>query len=121
MEYDKTDYPLETDDGYSDRQADLDNEMQSGGWRNLRKLQAYQNRSRQDKLFIIYETVYNNIYQLINEYIESLNDGIEKEEILTEIQKLRIIQDIILNCILWEPKGLLEKDMVPQEVWELIQ
>ncbi len=40
---------------------------------------------------------------------------------LDELRKLRLIQEILLNCLVWEPKGQLQKDMVPEEVWELIK
>ena len=121
MEYDKADYPEETDNGYSDTQAALDIEIQSGGWKNLRKIKGFKSKSRQEKLFILYQAVCNNLYQLVGDYLRSLKGGVKEEKLLTEIQKLSIIQDIVLNSMLWEQEGKLEKDMIPQEVWELIE
>jgi len=32
-----------------------------------------------------------------------------------------LMQEILLQCMVWEPKGQLDKDMVPKEVWDLIK
>ena len=42
-------------------------------------------------------------------------------KMLMELRKLRYMQEVLLNCLVWEPKGSLEKDMVPKEIWELIE
>lgn len=120
MEYDKIDYTDVTyESGYSEEQLALDTEIQSGGWRNLRKFRPYQDSSRQQKIFFIYQAVSSNLSQVIAMHITL--EGDQREESLTELKKLRMIQDILLNCLLWEQEGELERGMIPEEVWELIE
>lgn len=124
MEYGKSDYivpnEIEYDEGYSEKQAALDNEIQAGGWKNLGSFVAYKTSSRQKKIFLTYQAVSSNLYHVISLYLISVRDGAVPEDLLTELKKLRMIQDILLNCLLWEPEGELDKNMIPQEVWDLI-
>jgi hypothetical protein len=122
MEYDKVDYQNpKYEAGYSEKQSALDTEIQAGGWRNLRKFSTYTAYSRQERIFLVYQAVSNSLQEVVSTYLISPTEEGEADGILTELKKLRMIQDILLNCLLWEPKGQLEKDMVPKEVWDLIK
>ncbi len=122
MEYDKVEYTdAEYDEGYSEKQSALDTEIQTGGWRNLKKFTVYQTYSRQQKIFVTYQALSNDLCHIISMYLLTTEDEYQKVELLTEFKKLRMIQDILLNCLLWEHSGNLEKDMIPLNVWELIE
>ena len=44
-----------------------------------------------------------------------------REKLLEELRRLCLAQEIILSCLVREPKGELRKDRVPQEIWDLIE
>jgi len=112
----------ETDDGYSEKQLDLDAEIGAGEWERLKKFKTYQKRSRQGKIIATYQAVSNRLNQLVGLYYKFVaGNPKEAAKLLTELRKLRLIQEILLNCLVWEPKGELEKHMVPKEVWDLIK
>ena len=65
---------------------------------------------------------------LDNEEIDRLDIALESkklsympEKMLAELRKLRLMQEILLNCLIWEPKGQLSKDMVSKDIWDLIE
>ena len=112
----------ETDDGYSEKQLDLDAEIGAGEWESLKKFKTYQRRSRQWKIIATHKALANRIKQLEILFYKLCSDNPKKsEKLLIEIKKLRLMQEILLQCMVWEPKGELEKDMVPKEVWDLIK
>lgn len=125
MEYDKSEYAAQTqpeyDEGYSEKQSALDNEIQAGGWQNLTKFQDFVDSSRRQRMFVAYQAVTNKLYYFIAEYLLESASPEEKNEFLTELTELRMTQDVLLNCLLWEHKGQLEEYMVPKEVWNLIK
>lgn len=109
-------------EGFSEKELDLDIEVRAGEWQNLKKFKAYQQRSRQGKIIVTYQAVSNRLNQLVALYYKFVsNNPKEAEKLLAELKKLRLIQEILLNCLVWEPKGQLEKDMIPKDVWELIE
>ena len=114
---------VETDEsGHSEKQSDLDAEIQAGEWQQIRKFKVYQNRSRQGKIIAMHKAVSNRLNQLSKLYYDLVSkDPNGGEKLLSELRKLRIMQDVLLQCLVWEPKGELKKDMVPQEIWELIE
>lgn len=108
--------------GYSEKEEALDIEVRVGEWQNLKKFKTYQRRSRQGKIIITYQAVSNRLNQLVALYYTFVGKNPkEGAKMLDELRKLRLIQEILLNCLVWEPKGQLEKDMVPEEVWEMIK
>ncbi len=108
--------------GYSEKEEALDIEVRAGEWQNLKKFKTYQRRSRQGKIIITYQAVSNRLNQLVALYYTFVGKNPkEGAKMLSELRKLRLIQEILLNCLVWEPKGQLQKDMVPEEVWELIK
>jgi hypothetical protein len=108
--------------GYSEKQTDLDVELKAGEWKNLSRFKTYRSRSRQGKIIATHQAVSNRLNQLEKLYYTLVRDNPAKgEKMLSEIKKLRLVQDILLQCIAWEPKGELRKEMVPQEVWDLIK
>lgn len=44
-----------------------------------------------------------------------------EQKMLDELNKLRYMQEILLQCMTWEPKGMLEREMIPPEVWDIIK
>ena len=112
----------ETDDGYSEKQLDLNAEIAAGEWESLKNFKTYQKRSRQGKIIATYQAVSNRLNQLVGLYYKFVS-GNPKEgaKLLVELRRLRLVQEILLNCLVWEPKGELEKHMVPKEVWDLIK
>lgn len=123
MEYEKEESQYkETDGGFSEKEMDLDIEVRAGEWQNLKKFKTFQRRSRQGKIIATYQAVSNRLNQLVGMYYKFVgNNPKQAEKMLKELRKLRLIQEILLNCLVWEPKGELKKDMVPKEVWELIE
>ena len=119
-EYEKKTTGDET--GFSEQELDLDIEVRAGEWQNLGKINAYKRRSRQGKIIATYQAVSNRLNQLVSLYYTFVSKNPkEGAKMLEELRRLRLIQEILLNCIVWEPKGELEKNMVPEEVWDLIK
>ena len=129
MEYDRTEKNRNAESksdndetGYSEKQTDLNMEIQAGEWQRLSKFKAYQKRSRQGKILAMYQAVSNRLNQLVGVYYKLVGANPTKgAKLLEELKKLRLIQEILLNCLIWEPKGELSKDMVPEQLWELIK
>ena len=122
MEYEKGERESRDETGYSEKQLDIDAEIQAGEWQSLKKYRSYQRRSRQWKIIATYKAISNRVRQLEKLFYELCRNHPKKsEKLLWEIKNLRLIQEILLQCLVWEPKGQLEKDMVPKEVWELIK
>ncbi|MBI4097963.1 MAG: hypothetical protein HY426_02895 [Candidatus Levybacteria bacterium] len=112
----------EHESGYSERQMDIDAEIRAGEWQNLKKFKTYRQRSRQWKIIATYQAVNNRLNQLVKMYYEILRDNPRGgEKLLQDLRKLRLMQEFLLQCMVWEPKGQLKKDMVPKEIWELIE
>lgn len=108
--------------GYSEKQLDLDAEIQAGEWQSLRRFKVYRQRSRQGKIIATYQAVSNRLNQLVGMYYKLVGDNPRSgEKMLSELRHLRMLQEILLNCMIWEPKGQLRKDMVPSDVWEMIK
>ncbi len=108
--------------GFSEKELDLDIEIRAGEWQNLKKFKTYQKRSRQGKISATYQAVSNRLNQLVGMYYKFVgNNPREAKKMLSELRRLRLIQEILMNCLVWDPKGQLRKDMVPQEVWDLIE
>lgn len=121
MEHEKESGP-DYESGYSEKENALDIEIRAGEWQNLKKFKVYQNRSRQGKIIATYQAVSNRLNQLVALYYKFVGDNPKKAaKLLEELRRLRYFQDILLNCLVWEPRGQLEKDAVPEEVWELIK
>jgi len=114
------------DGGFSEKEMDLDIEVRAGEWQNLKKFKTYQKRSRQGKIIATYQAVSNRLNQLVALYYKFVgNNPKQAQKMLTELKKLRLIQEILLNCLVWtregEPSGKEIKGKVPQEVWDLIE
>lgn len=108
--------------GFSEKELDLDIEIRAGEWQNLKRFNAYKKRSRQGKIIATYQAVSNRLNQLVALYYKFVSlEPKRASKLLEELRRLRLTQEILLNCLVWEPKGTLEKSMVPKEVWELIE
>jgi len=122
MDKEKDNNYQEHESGYSEKQMDLDAEIAAGEWESLKKYKTYQKRSRQWKIIATYQAVNNRLNQLVRLYYELLKDKPkDAEKLLKELRRLRLIQEFLLQCMVWEPKGELKRDMVPKEIWELIE
>ena len=121
-EYETPESHQETDGGYSEKQLDIDAEIVAGEWETLNKFKTYQRRSRQWKIIAMHKAISNRLAQLTNLYYKLVSKNPKQgEKMLKDLRHLRALQEILLQCMAWEPKGQLEKDMVPVEVWELIK
>ncbi|MCL5010458.1 MAG: hypothetical protein M1289_02540 [Patescibacteria group bacterium] len=108
--------------GYSEKQLDIDAEIQAGEWETLRTFKTYQRRSRQWKIIATYKAISNRLNQLVGLYYKLVGDNPKQgEKMLKDLRRLRMLQEILLQCMVWEPKGELEENMVPKEVWDLIE
>jgi len=100
----------------------LDIEIRAGEWQNLKKIKTYQKRSRQGKIIATYQAVSNRLNQLIVLYYKFVSGNPkEAKKMLDELRKLRLIQEILMNCLVWEPKEQLGNERIPKEVWDLIK
>ena len=121
-EYGNEKYRTEDETGFSEKQLDIDAEIQAGEWQSLRKYRTYQRRSRQWKIIATYKAISNRLNQLVGFYYKLVGPSPRQgEKMLKELRHLRMLQEVLLQCMVWEPKGQLEKDMVPKEVWDLIK
>ncbi|HSX40041.1 MAG TPA: hypothetical protein VLF68_00310 [Candidatus Saccharimonadales bacterium] len=122
MEHEKEKSYQETDDGYSEKQLDIDVEIKAGEWQSLKKYKTYQRRSRQWKIIATYQAISNRLNQLVNLYYKLVGQNPKQgEKMLSELRRLRLMQEILLQCMVWEKKDVLTRDMVPPDVWEMIK
>jgi len=131
-EYGKNEQRSEDETGYSEKQLDIDAEIQAGEWQNLKRYRTYQRRSRQWKIIATYKAISNRLNELVNMYYKLVGGNPKQgEKMLKELRKLRLMQEILLQCMVWsrgarsgsarESNDEVLKDMVPKEVWELIK
>lgn len=107
--------------GYSEKQTDLDVEIKAGEWQNLRKNSRFVHMSRQGKIIMMHKAVTNRLNQLNALFYPLVGKHPRQgEKLLVQLRKLRLMQDYLLQCLVWEERGELEKGMVPDEVWKLI-
>lgn len=107
--------------GYSEMQSDLDAEIQAGEWQHLRRNNRFMRMSRQGKIIMMHKAVSNRLNQLNGLYYQLVGKSPKQgEKLLNELRKLRLMQDFLLQCLVWEQKGELEKSLVPDEIWKLI-
>ena len=121
-EYEKGETKSKDESGYSEKQLDVDAEIQGGEWQSLQRYRTYQQRSRQWKIIATHKAVSNRLKQLELLYYRLVSETPTKgEKLLQELKRLRMLQRVLLQCMVWEEKKELEKDMVPVEVWDLIR
>ncbi len=107
--------------GYSEKQTDLDVEIKAGEYQNLRRFKRFNQRSRQGKIIAMHQAVSNRLYQLTSMYYQLVGKSPKQgEKLLLELKKLRLMQDYLLQCLVWEEKGELMQTSVPPEIWKLI-
>jgi len=121
-ENEQTEQEKNFESGYSETEQAFDVEVRAGEWKRLKNFKTYKNRTRQGKILVTYQAVSNRLNQLVEAYYKLVADNPHQgQKLLKELKELRAIQEILLNCLVWEPKGELEENMVPKEVWELIE
>lgn len=103
-------------------ESTLEEEIRAGEWQNLRRLKRYRKRSRQGKIIGTYQAISNRLNQLVSLYYQLVGSS-PKEAIplLKELKKLQYLQEVLLRCLVWEPKGTITEGDVPEEVWDLIE
>lgn len=109
----------EDETGFSEEQLSLDVEVGAGEWQNLRTLHAFKQKSRLARIALLYQAFSHKLNTLVSKY-ETTVDEKRRSELEKEIHVLQVKQDITLNCLFWEQNNELEKDMIPQEIWEMI-
>ena len=106
---------------------DLDIEVRAGEWQNLKKIKAYKRRSRQGKIIVMYQAVSNRLNQLVALYYKFMaTNPKEGAKMLEELRKLRLMQEILLNCLTWTKANGEDdieqiRDRIPDHVWKLIE
>ena len=112
----------EHESGYSEKQSDLDAEIKAGEWQRLKKFKRYQDRSRQGKIIATYQAISNRLNQLVALYYKfAAGNPTKAAKMLEELRRLRFLQEVLLNCLVWEERDQLEKSNIPEEVWDLIK
>jgi len=108
--------------GHSEKQADLDAEIRAGEWQNLKRFKLYQKRSRQWRVIATYQAISNRLNQLVGLYYKLVAGNPQKgAKLLAELQRLRMLQEILLNILAWEEQGqTVERNMIPQELLDVI-
>lgn len=116
-------HEIERDEsGYSEKQEALNLEIRAGEYQNLQKIKLYQQHPRQGKIVAAYQTISNRLNQLVQRYTVSRSkNSKEAEIILQELRKLRFMQEILFTALIWEVEGQLDRDMIPRDIWELIE
>ncbi len=100
----------------------LEEEIKAGEWQSLKRFKTYKQRSRQGKIIATYQAISNRLNQLVGMYYKFVRDNPKQgAKMLEELRRLRLLQEILLNCLVWEPAGDLEEDMIPGELWDLIE
>ncbi len=126
-EYEKAQDKSQEEFGFSEKELDIDIEIKAGEWQNLKKFKTYQRRTRQWKIIATYKAISNRLNQLVSMYYSLVRDNPKQgEKMLKELKKLRMLQEILLQCMAWSykagsPQKEITKEMVPQEVWEMIR
>ncbi len=112
----------EKEENVDKEESTLEEEIRAGEWQNLRKFKRYRKRSRQGKIIATYQAISNRLNQLVSLYYQLVSSSPkEAVPLLKELKKLQYLQEVLLRCLVWEPKGTITEDDVPEEVWELIE
>lgn len=120
-EKNKTEQEGSDESGHSEKQADLDAEIKAGEWQTLKKHPVFQKRSRQGKIIAMHAAVSNRLKQLETLYYQLVANHPPKAlTLLEELKRLRLMQEYLLQCLVWEENNELTEDLVPVEVWDLI-
>lgn len=102
--------------GYSEVQLDISLNIASGDWERLPKLKSYQKQSRIKKISSLFQAVSNRLNREVIAFSQN-----QSEERALVLQKLRYLHEMLLQCLVLEGKGELQKNMVEPEIWELIK
>lgn len=109
--------------GYSEKQTDLDVELQAGKWHKVKLLHSgKQNKNVQfsrDDILSVYHIVSERLNFLITLYCRSQDGDPQKaEQLINELQIFRSAHDAILNNLVWGQKDGFRKELLPKEVWD---
>lgn len=99
----------------------LEDAILAGEWEMLTKNETYKRRTRAGKIIAMHQAISNRIKQLEKLFYPLVRDHPEKaEKLLAEIKKLRMLQQFLLQAYVWEEKGTLTDDDIPEELENLI-
>ncbi len=95
----------------------LEEEIKAGEWKNLKRFEAYRQRSRQGRIIATHKALSNRIKQLEYLFYQMVANNPKKSlKLLTEIKRLRFLLDYLLNALIWEERGEIEEHDVPEEL-----
>lgn len=101
--------------------SELDAEILAGEWEMLTKNETYQRRTRAGKIIAMHQAISNRIKQLEKLFYPLVRDHPQKaEKLLTEIKRLRLLQQYLLQAYVWEEQGVLDEHDIPEELGELL-
>ena len=95
----------------------LEEEIKAGEWKNLKRFEAYRQRSRQGKIIATHQALSNRIKQLELLFYQMVRENPKKSvKLLGEIKKLRFLLDYLLHALIWEERGEIEEHDIPEEL-----
>ena len=101
--------------------SDLDREILAGEWETLTKNETYVRRPRAGRIIAMHQAISNRIKQLEKLFYPLVRDHPEKaEKLLSEIKRLRLLQQYLLQAYVWEEQGEFDDHNIPEELEELI-
>jgi len=78
--------------------------------------------SRQQKIVIAYQELSEKVFQLVTSLSSLHGENLRKSEhILEDIREIRKMQDELLNALVLEQKGNLDKSAISKSTWNLIE
>ncbi len=100
--------------------SDLEREIKAGEWKRLREFATYRKRSRQGKIIATHKALSNRLKELETLFYQLVRDHPEKTtKLLTEIKRLKFLQEYLLQALIWEEQGQLEDHDTPGELEDL--
>jgi hypothetical protein len=110
--------------GFSEKQANLDIELQAGKWHNVKLFKTVKNSKNtmltREEVLAVYHAVNDRLSNLVTLFCHfSVIDPEKSKAVAVELRKFRMAQDIILNSLVWEKQSEFRKEMIPSEVWEM--
>ena len=95
----------------------LEEEIKAGEWKNLKRFEAYRQRSRQGKIIATHQALSNRIKQLEYLFYQMVKENPKKSvKLLAEIKKLRFLLDFLLHALIWEEQGEIDEHDFPEEL-----
>lgn len=98
-------------------ESELQQEIDAGEWMRLREFVVYRRRSRQGKIIATLQALTNRIAQLEKLFYQLVRNKPEQStRMLSEIKRLRVLKEYLLQCLIWEEQGDFDESSVPYEL-----